>query len=177
MEAAVLLFTDKIKLTGERASRIGHLTFLAPTREKLKSANSVQAKCSLYPSSQDLELQHRSISTIALNLTSLTVDGSLDKFDKVASFTSLLKERKSPGPHNISDKILKIFSKNKIAYLFCIINAVMRLQYFPSSWKLTIVICIPKAGKPPRLAPSCRQISTRSLRKSASGVWTINTRV
>ncbi|KAK2575625.1 hypothetical protein KPH14_011888 [Odynerus spinipes] len=58
-----------------------------------------------------------------------------------------LLSHKAPGDQ-IQNIVLKDLSRKTIAQLMYIINAIIKLQYFPQSWKIAKVIPILKPGKP-----------------------------
>lgn len=49
--------------------------------------------------------------------------------------------------NNISNTLLKLLPQNRIIILVKIINDYLRINYFPSVWKRSVVIKIPKLGK------------------------------
>lgn len=70
-----------------------------------------------------------------------------------------LKPRKAPGKDKIQNILLKNFSKKAIVYLTMVINACLLLQYFPTAWKHSIVVCLHKNGKDRRSPANYRPIS------------------
>lgn len=58
-----------------------------------------------------------------------------------------LKPGKAPGYDNISNVALKKLPDKVVSELTRVINATLRLGYFPLVWKHSIVISIPKPGK------------------------------
>lgn len=81
----------------------------------------------------------------------------------VKELTDLLKhqpsKRKSPGFDLISLEVLKELPPKGLRYLCQLINAIFRLCYFPSQFKVAEIILIPKPGKPLETASSYRPIS------------------
>lgn len=69
---------------------------------------------------------------------------------------------KAPGPDQIQNIILKNLPRKSLVQLTNIINALIRLQHFPTPWKQAIVIPVPKPAKDPRLPGSYRPISLLS---------------
>lgn len=55
-----------------------------------------------------------------------------------------LKNKKSPGNDNIKNLALKNLPPNIIIFLTGIVNAIIKFNYFPSSWKTSIIAPIPK---------------------------------
>jgi hypothetical protein len=59
----------------------------------------------------------------------------------------LLPNKKAPGEDEIPNIILKNLPQKAIVQINYIINAIIRLQHFPQTWKNAIVIPIPKTTK------------------------------
>lgn len=70
-----------------------------------------------------------------------------------------LKAKKAPGYDLITNKILKELSRKGLTLLTLLFNAILRLQHFPSQWKVAQIVLIPKPGKPPEQVSSYRPIS------------------
>jgi hypothetical protein len=70
-----------------------------------------------------------------------------------------LKVGKAPGPNGIPNRFLRHLPKRAIIFLTKVFNAVLRRQYFLSSWKHACVVSILKPGKDPTLPSSYRPIS------------------
>ena len=72
------------------------------------------------------------------------------------SFTSLevtdlihrLNPRKVPGHDQISNKAIKELPVKGIALISSIFNEILRLKYYPKTWKTPLIMLIPKTGKP-----------------------------
>ncbi|KAL7291223.1 hypothetical protein TKK_0014836 [Trichogramma kaykai] len=79
--------------------------------------------------------------------------------NEIQGLISYLKNRKSPGYDEITSRTLKELPPKALRYLTILINACLRLKYFPSQWKVAQIILIPKPGKPPELTTSYRPIS------------------
>lgn len=72
-----------------------------------------------------------------------------------------LRNNKSPGKDKITALHLKKFSKKLLVQLLHIIQASLRLNYFPNAWKIAVVIPIPKHDKNktyPSSKPPCESI-------------------
>lgn len=78
---------------------------------------------------------------------------------EIASLIKKLPARKASGHDFISNKILKNLSNKLFLSLNHIYNSMLRLSYFPSIWKIAVVILLPKMGKPKNVASSYRPIS------------------
>ncbi|KAL4127024.1 hypothetical protein QTP88_011222 [Uroleucon formosanum] len=70
-----------------------------------------------------------------------------------------LANGKSPGHDLITNKIIKNLPAKAIIHLTHIYNATLRLSYFPTTWKSSIIVTILKPGKPPENPSSYRPIS------------------
>lgn len=55
-----------------------------------------------------------------------------------------LPRRKAPGPDQISNTALRHSSKRVVLHITKILNSCLRLEHFPSKWKLATVVMIPK---------------------------------
>lgn len=74
----------------------------------------------------------------------------------------LLKEvglKKSPGYDLIKGEILTKLPRKGIIFITFIFNAVLRLECFPSQWKVAQIVVVPKPGKPLHDVSSYRPIS------------------
>lgn len=58
-----------------------------------------------------------------------------------------LPNNKAAGHDNIDNKIIKNLTTKAIVQLMYIINAILKIGYFPKIWKLAVVIPIPKPNK------------------------------
>ncbi|KAL4085043.1 hypothetical protein QTP88_027881 [Uroleucon formosanum] len=67
--------------------------------------------------------------------------------------------KKSPGYDLITAEVAKCLPKRAIVLLTILINASLRLAYFPQLWKFSIIIVFPKPKKPPDILSSYRPIS------------------
>uniref|UniRef100_A0A2S2P698 Putative RNA-directed DNA polymerase n=1 Tax=Schizaphis graminum TaxID=13262 RepID=A0A2S2P698_SCHGA len=67
--------------------------------------------------------------------------------------------KKSPGYDLITAEVAKCLPKRAIVLLTVLINASLRLAYFPQLWKFSIIIVFPKPKKPPDILSSYRPIS------------------
>lgn len=82
---------------------------------------------------------------------------------ELSKYIRALSNRKSPGPDNIDSKLIKNLSKKGIVQLVYIINAILKLQHFPTSWKTATVVPVPKPNKNHKLPNSYRPISLLSI--------------
>lgn len=83
-----------------------------------------------------------------------------------------LKNNKAPGDDGIVNLAIKNIPRKAICQLMYIINATIKLQYFPSVWKIATIIPIHKPGKdstsplsyrPISLLPSLAKIAERII--------------
>ena len=70
---------------------------------------------------------------------------------------------KAPGYDLITGKLLKELPRKGIRAITQIYNAIFRLKYFPTHWKIGHIIMIPKPGKSPLEPTSHRPISLLPL--------------
>lgn len=67
--------------------------------------------------------------------------------------------REAPGDDGVNNAAIKRMPKKASVKLLAIINACLRLNYFPQSWKNAVIITIPKPGKDHKLPQNHRPIS------------------
>ncbi|KAL4141964.1 hypothetical protein QTP88_004500 [Uroleucon formosanum] len=67
--------------------------------------------------------------------------------------------KKSPGYDLITAEVARCLPKRAIVHLSHIFNSILRLSHFPSLWKFSTIILVPKLNKPPDLISSFRPIS------------------
>lgn len=79
--------------------------------------------------------------------------------EEVKEVLRSLKPRKAPGCDKIGNIVLKKLPRKGVAALVNIINAILRLRYFPAKWKNADVIMIPKPGKNLTFSSNYRPIS------------------
>lgn len=60
--------------------------------------------------------------------------------------------KKAPGIDLITAELARELSKKALIHLTYILNSILRLSYFPLQWKVSVIILIPKPGKPPDIA-------------------------
>lgn len=82
---------------------------------------------------------------------------------EIDSFIREMKNKKSPGPDEISNQLVRNLSCKGKEYLCNIINSCLTHNYFPAAWKTAIVIAIPKPGKDHKYANGYRPISLLSV--------------
>ena len=85
----------------------------------------------------------------------------------IKPFTSLVvtelihrfNPRKALWHDQISNKTIKELPVKGIALISSIFNAILRLEYYPKTWKTSLITLIPKPGKPIHETSSYRPIS------------------
>lgn len=70
-----------------------------------------------------------------------------------------LAKKKAPGYDLVTTEVLERLPRKGIVFLTVLFNAIMRIQYFPSIWKISQIILIHKNGKPTNEVSSYRPIS------------------
>lgn len=121
------------------------------------------------------QLTHNNISTVTLerqvrrsinqlNTTDVEADAisNLVKPREITSFIRLLKNRKAPGPDGISNRCLKHLPHRAVILLTQIMNACLRLSYFPMSMKTASIVTFRKPNKDPSNPANYRPISLLS---------------
>ncbi|KAL4111836.1 hypothetical protein QTP88_015719 [Uroleucon formosanum] len=78
---------------------------------------------------------------------------------EISGIIKNLANRKSPGHDLLTNKIIKNLPAKTIIFLAHIYNATLRLSYFPTTWKSSVIVTILKSGKPPEHPSSYRPIS------------------
>lgn len=73
------------------------------------------------------------------------IKGLLTSPKKIAKIINCLSPFKAPGPDGIQNMLLKHLTKKAVIQLTHIINAIIKLSYFPQAWKIAHVIH--KTGK------------------------------
>jgi hypothetical protein len=79
--------------------------------------------------------------------------------DEINTIIKKLLAKKSPGHDLITNYKVKSLPRKAIVYLSHLYNAILRLSFFPNTWKHSVVILILKANKPPENPVSYRPIS------------------
>jgi len=79
--------------------------------------------------------------------------------NEIKQIIDWLANKKSPGHDLITNKILKNLTSKSLAYLASLLNAMLRIGYFPNTWKIAIIIPIHKPGKNKNSPTSYRPIS------------------
>ena len=134
-------------------------------------AESLKDQCSPFPTQEKFAEFHQHVTETVRLFRTTNHDFEHTSPGEVANTIKNLKNNKAPGYDRIPNKVLKTLPK-KHTVAFCnIINAMMRLQYFPKAWKEATIICLPKQGKPLNQASSYRPISLLStLSKVAESI-------
>lgn len=86
-------------------------------------------------------------------------DHHLFSFDSLCAIIKSRANKKSKGPDNIPNIVLKKLSKKCLTMLVILFNQSFNLGYFPKAWKEAVIIPIPKKGKPPNEVSSFRPIA------------------
>lgn len=82
---------------------------------------------------------------------------------EVKSLIKNLPNHKAPGDDKINAVMLKNCSRKCIVAITYLMNACISLSYFPSKWKIAVIIPICKPSKPRQSVSSYRPISLLSL--------------
>ena len=134
-------------------------------------ASSLASQCSPFESSLEHAEFHRQVTEEVANFVPTDHDIQPCSPKEIADIIRGLSKNKAPGRDAIKNGVLKILPGKMIVTVCNIVNAMMRLQYFPTAWKEATVVCLPKAGKPLSSPTSYRPISLlSSLSKVAESV-------
>lgn len=99
----------------------------------------------------------------AINNSAITFPAKdLATLTEIKNLIKTLKNKKAPGKDKIPNIAIKNLPGIAIAHIKNIINACLKLCYFPDSWKLSIVIPIHKSNKNKSSPSSYRPISLLS---------------
>lgn len=136
-------------------------------------AENLERQCSPNFDNADLDHIERVEADVRARLASADANRHLlpASPEEVKQLINRTRERKAPGPDGITNKVLKSLSKKAIMTLVAIINAILRLRYFPHDWKCADVIVLPKPGQSATFPQNYRPISLLpTLGKIAEGV-------
>lgn len=78
---------------------------------------------------------------------------------QVSAAIKAINIKKAPGWDQVNGKMIKELPVCGVMMLTFIINAIMRIGYFPSNWKVSTITMIPKPGKNVNRTDSYRPIS------------------
>lgn len=95
---------------------------------------------------------------MTMNATNLSGSRSTNA-DEIRRVIKDIKSKKSVGPDAIPTIVLKKLPSSAHDFLANLINCILSIGYYPSSWKAAHVIPIPKPGKPANEAKNFRPIS------------------
>jgi hypothetical protein len=88
---------------------------------------------------------------------SLPIKAFLPK--EVSQIIKKINEHKAPGYDLIMGQIFRQLPKKAVVLLTIIYNSMLRLSYFPVTWKFAQIIMLPKPGKLANELSSYRPIS------------------
>ena len=78
---------------------------------------------------------------------------------EILTYIKAARNKSAPGPDGITNITLKHLPERAITIITNIINACLKLHYFPTRWKQSTITSIPKAGKSNREPGNYRPIS------------------
>lgn len=82
---------------------------------------------------------------------------------EIRKVTDHLKTRKAPGLDEITGQLIKELPKKEYVLLTYLFNAIMKLQYMPTGWKIAKIIILLKSGKQPDQPQLYKPISLLSI--------------
>jgi hypothetical protein len=83
---------------------------------------------------------------------------------EVSQIIKKINEHKATGYDLITGKILRQLPKKATVLLTIIYNSMLRLSYFPVTWKFAQIIMLPKPGKPANEEPAAHPL--KNIRKT-----------
>lgn len=113
----------------------------------------------------DTTPDHRRITDACLDIPDRspiplhTLNSLLTSPQEIKNVIKTLPNNKAPGPDKLTNILLKNIPRRALVQLTYIFNAILRLQHFPTSWKIAEVVPILKTGKPAQNPNSYRPIS------------------
>lgn len=144
-----------------------------PTLQDTKSYSTPEEKCNILAKYFDLNnnitkdlsdvetiRQVNSVVECINNAGTTTIDQNyFISFETTFNLIKKLKNKKAPGLDGITNQCLKKMPIIGINYIKNIFNSCLKLSYFPTQWKKSKTIAIPKPNKPPDSPKSYRPIS------------------
>ncbi|KAH8266530.1 hypothetical protein KR018_007735, partial [Drosophila ironensis] len=109
----------------------------------------------------DLASQEDVDETEEMLTQALQMDLPIKPFDphEIATVIKRQNAHRAPGHDKICNATLKALPSREILYMALLFNAIVRLQCFPSQWKLGLISMIHKPGKPEKNPVSYRPIT------------------
>ena len=104
------------------------------------------------PFSKDPSIPQEEDDIVINNWQSALLQSSAITKTTISDVTEIiksLKPKKSPEFDLITGRIIKKLPENVVTFLTYMLNATLKLKYFPLRWKVAKVILIQKPGKPP----------------------------
>lgn len=147
---------------------------MPPLRNNGNSFATDEAKAQLIAQVFKQNHQLKDTPTTMHNMISTTVQNYISKPITISSKELLknitspkeiietlktLPNDKAPGHDSVDYRLLKNLPRKAIVQVLHIINTIIKLQYWPKSWKQAIVIPIHKSGKNPTQPTNYRPIS------------------
>ncbi|KAH7963884.1 hypothetical protein HPB52_023757 [Rhipicephalus sanguineus] len=82
---------------------------------------------------------------------------------EVADVLNHMSTRSSPGPDSITPLLMRGLFRAQRKFVMMVLNAALRLGYFPRCWRSGRIIFIRKPGRPPQRTTSYRPICVTSV--------------
>lgn len=108
------------------------------------------------------ELEEEALSSVNQIDESAATPITTATLQELENIIKKLKNKKAPGEDTITNTAIKHLPKKAKVKLLNIINASLRLNYFPADWKKAHIITIPKPGKDHKRPENHRPISLLS---------------
>ncbi|KAH7963915.1 hypothetical protein HPB52_023788 [Rhipicephalus sanguineus] len=105
--------------------------------------------------------------TVIRQLASAPYDSSAQDVpfteNEVSDVIAHMPPSSSPGPDFITPLLMKGLFRVQTRFVMFVLNAALRLGYFPHCWRTGRIIFIPKPGRPPQRTTSYRPICVNSV--------------
>lgn len=144
--------------------RVGDTLAISPA-EKAKVLGESFAKAHLNPLPADPEINaavNRSLELTAAARGTNDDWSTYTKPNEIKTIVRRLKNKKAPGFDGLRNIVIKQLPRKGLVVLTKIINACLKLHYFPDVWKQALVVGVPKPNKDITQPGSYRPISLLS---------------
>lgn len=129
-------------------------------REKAQSfADEFSKSFRITSYSTDFHIENKVLKSISYVNSSVPDKTNLTSLAEILCLIKNLKTKKSPGPDNIKNCLIKNLPLKGTVFITRLFNACLTLGHFPREWKRANITPVHKPGKAMNLASSYRPIS------------------